>query len=161
MSSLAIHFSSARDDWSTPWDFFKAQETQFGPFDLDVCATPENAKCPRFFTREQNGLEQPWTGRCWMNPPYGREIGLWVKKAAEEVRENAECVVCLLPARTDTAWWHDYVARFAVRVVFVRGRITFAGAQNSAPFPSAVVVFKNMAVMADKEVCFGWRSFVA
>lgn len=143
MTNLAIHFSSVKHDWSTPWDFFKAQEAEFGPFDLDVCATPENAKCSRFYTREQNGLAQPWTGRCWVNPPFGREIGRWVKKAAEEARHNADCVVCLLPARTDTAWWHDYVAPYAARVVFIRGRITFEGAQNSAPFPSAIVVFKK------------------
>ena len=145
MSSLAVHFSSARQDWATPLDFFKAQEAKFGPFDLDVCATPENTKCAKFYTPEQNGLTLPWTGRCWMNPPYGREIGQWVKKAAEEARKNAEHVVCLLPARTDTAWWHNYVARCATHIVFLRGRIRFEGADSSAPFPSVIVVFKKQS----------------
>lgn len=145
MSKLAVHFSSARQDWGTPWDFFKAQDAKFGPFDLDVCATPENAKCARFYTPEQNGLDRPWTGRCWMNPPFGREIGKWVRKASEEVRKKAECVVCLLPARTDTAWWHDYIERNAARIIFLRGRLTFEGAENSAPFPSVIVVFKKQS----------------
>jgi phage N-6-adenine-methyltransferase len=82
---------------------------RFGPFDLDVCATAENAKCPRFFSPEQDGLQQRWDGRCWMNPPYGRKIGVWVRKAWESALAGAT-VVCLLPARTDTRWWHDYIA---------------------------------------------------
>lgn len=150
MSKLAVHFSSARDDWSTPWDFFRSLDAEFGPFDLDVCATPENAKCAEFYTREQNGLDQPWTGRCWMNPPYGKEIGKWVKKASEEVLKQADCVVCLLPARTDTAWWHEYIERCAVRVVFLRGRIRFEGAKYSAPFPSVIAVFKSRPVKIQK-----------
>lgn len=152
MSALAVHFSSARQDWSTPWEFFKAQEAEFGPFDLDVCATSENAKCARFYTPEQNGLDLPWTGRCWMNPPYGREIGKWVRKASEEIHKQADHVVCLLPARTDTAWWHDYVAPHAERVVFIQGRITFEGADNAAPFPSVIVVFKNNQVITKEDV---------
>ena len=143
MSNLAVHFSSIKQDWSTPWEFFKAQEESYGPFDLDVCATTENSKCLNFYTPEQDGLNQPWVGRCWMNPPYGRGIEHWVKKATEEVQKQAECVVCLLPARTDTAWWHNYVERHAVSIVFIRGRITFEGAKNSAPFPSAIVIFKH------------------
>ena len=143
MSNLVVHFSSRKQDWSTPWEFFKEQEDKYGPFDLDVCATPENAKCANFYTQNQDGLNQPWVGRCWMNPPYGREIGRWVKKATEEVHMLAECVVCLLPARTDTAWWHNYVERSAASIAFIRGRITFEGAINSAPFPSAIVIFKH------------------
>ena len=81
-------------------------------FDLDVCATKENAKCEKYFTKEQDGLSQIWTGNCWLNPPYGRSIGNWVKKAYDSVQaEEANIVVCLLPARTDTRWFHDYCCR--------------------------------------------------
>lgn len=106
-------------------------------------ALPENAKCPRFFTPEQDGLKQVWTGVCWMNPPYGRTIGLWMKKAWESACAGAT-VVCLVPARTDTAWWHDYAARG--RVTFLRARLKFGGHENSAPFPSAVVTFMPPAM---------------
>ena len=141
--NLAVHFSSAKQDWETPWPFFRHMEEKYGPFMLDVCATPANAKCKRFYTRKENGLLQPWFGKSWMNPPYGREIRAWVKKASEEVRKNAEQVVCLLPARTDTAWWHEYVERHAHHISFIRGRITFAGARHAAPFPSVLVIFKK------------------
>ena len=134
-----VHFSSASDDWATPQDFFDKMSSVWGPFDLDVCASPGNAKCRRFFTKEDNGLSKDWLGRCWMNPPYGRAIGAWMKKAYEESLRGAQVVVCLVPARTDTAWWHDYAAKG--QVTFIRGRIKFGGHQNSAPFPSAVVVF--------------------
>lgn len=134
-----VHFSSASDDWPTPEDFFRACDREFGPLRLDVCASAENAKCPRYFTREDDGLSKPWNGRVWMNPPYGREIGKWVKKAFESAKSGAKVVVCLLPARTDTAWWHDYVSQGSVR--FIRGRLKFGGHKNSAPFPSALVVF--------------------
>lgn len=140
---MNVHFSSASDDWATPADFFKAADDEFGPLLLDVCASPLNAKCVRFFTREDNGLAQVWGGRCWMNPPYGREIGKWVKRAREAAESGeAERVVCLLPARTDTAWWHDHISRAAV-VRFLRGRLKFGGCKNSAPFPSVLVVFKR------------------
>lgn len=137
----AVHFSSATDLWATPPDFFANLHAEFG-FQIDVCAIPENAKCPWFFSPEENGLEQVWRGVCWMNPPYGRQIGKWVKKAHDSARENGATVVCLLPARTDTRWWHEYVAH-AADVRFVRGRLKFGGSRNSAPFPSAVVVFKE------------------
>ena len=129
--------SSATDMWSTPQDFFDALNREFG-FTLDVCATPENAKCRQFFTKEQDGLSQNWTGTVWMNPPYGREIGKWVRKAYETGKRGYN-VVCLLPARTDTAWWHDYCVKGEIR--FIRGRIKFSGNKWNAPFPSAVVVF--------------------
>ena len=133
-----LHFSSATDLWATPQAFFDSVSAEF-PFEIDVCALPENAKCSRYFTPEQDGLVQTWRGVCWMNPPYGREIGKWVKKAFESAQEGAT-VVCLLPARTDTAWWHDYVQQGEVR--FLRGRLKFGGQKNSAPFPSALVVFR-------------------
>jgi len=135
---MIVHFSSKSDMWSTPQDTFDALADEFGPFDLDVCATPENAKCSRYYTKEDDGLAHPWYGRCWMNPPYGREIKAWMRKAYEESQRGAT-VVCLVPARTDTAWWHDYAMNGEVR--FLRGRLKFGNAKNAAPFPSAVVVF--------------------
>ncbi|WP_243137294.1 phage N-6-adenine-methyltransferase [Desulfofundulus thermobenzoicus] len=133
-------FSSQTGEWETPASFFAVLNSEFR-FTLDVCARPENAKCPRFFSPEQDGLRQSWAGEiCWMNPPYGREIGKWVRKAFEEARRGA-VVVCLLPSRTDTRWWHNYVMR-AAEIRFVIGRLRFGGAPGSAPFPSAVVVFR-------------------
>lgn len=132
-------FSSATDLWETPQWLFDRLNDQYH-FELDVCALPENAKCDRYFTPEQDGLQQEWTGVCWMNPPYGREIGKWVRKAYESAQAGAT-VVCLLPARTDTAWWHDYVMHG--EITFLRGRLKFGNSKNSAPFPSAIVVFRK------------------
>ena len=136
---MNVHFSSRKDDWATPWPLFRACEKAYGPFSLDVCATAANAKCVRFFNPEDNGLIQPWHGVCWMNPPYGREIGHWVEKAVAEA-QNGSRVVCLLPARTDTAWWHGSVLPHG-HVHFLRGRVRFEGAKHPAPFPSSIVVF--------------------
>jgi len=130
-------FTSTTDLWATPQGFFDEYNNIY-QFDLDVCATPENAKCPRYFTKEQDGLKQEWGGVCWMNPPYGREIGKWVMKAYQSSLRGG-VVVCLLPARTDTAWFHDYCTKGNIK--FIRGRLKFGGAKNSAPFPSMVVVF--------------------
>ena len=135
----SVHFSSATDLWSTPDDFYKACDKRFGPFTLDVCATADNAKCARYFTQADDGLAQSWyPARFWMNPPYGRTIGLWMAKAYRESLRGA-FGVCLVPARTDTAWWHDYAMKGSVE--FIRGRLKFGGHKNSAPFPSALVVF--------------------
>ena len=134
--------SSLSDQWGTPQDFFDVLDAEFG-FTLDVCASEWNHKCDRFFTEEDNGLLQVWDGVCWMNPPYGREIGKWMAKAVVPWRRGAT-VVCLVPARTDTAWWHDYAMLGEVR--FLRGRLKFVsldGVKSSAPFPSAVVVFRG------------------
>lgn len=144
--SASVHFSSASDEWPTPQDFFDKCNAEFGPLDLDVCATAENAKCLRYFTKADDGLAQVWSGRVWMNPPYGREIGAWMAKAWRSSQAGA-LVVCLVPARTDTAWWHDYAAKGTVR--FIRGRLKFGGHKNSAPFPSALVVFSPQ----NNEVC--------
>jgi phage N-6-adenine-methyltransferase len=139
--------SSKSIEWATPRSFFDPLEREFN-FDLDVCATQENKKCLAYFCRMVDGLSQPWAGRrCWMNPPYGREIGHWMRKALLESMKGA-LVVCLVPARTDTAWWHDYATRGEIR--FIRGRITFDGAPHPAPFPSAIVIFRPVPV--EKEV---------
>lgn len=133
-----VHFSSATDLWSTPQKLFDELDNEFH-FTLDVCALPENAKCEQFYGPADNGLLQTWIGTCWMNPPYGRAIGKWVAKAHQEAREGVT-VVALLPARTDTQWWHEYVCK-ASEIRYLRGRLRFGNATNSAPFPSAVVVF--------------------
>lgn len=130
-------FSSATDRWATPQDLFDELNKTF-TFETDVCATIENAKCANFYTPEQDGLSQEWCGFCWMNPPYGRQIGKWMRKAYESSLKGAT-VVCLVPARTDTAWWHDYAVHG--EITFLRGRLKFGNAKNSAPFPSAIVVF--------------------
>ena len=132
-----VHFSSESVLWATPQEFFDRYDARFG-FEIDVCATPENAKCPRFFTEDDDGLSQEWEGICWMNPPYGRTISAWMKKAFESANSGAT-VVCLVPARTDTKWWHDYAMHG--KIEFIRGRLKFGGHSNSAPFPSAVVIF--------------------
>jgi len=134
-----LMFSSTTTEWSTPQDFFDKLNVEFG-FTTDVCATAENAKCKHYFSPEQDGLAQTWSGACWMNPPYGRQISAWVKKAWESSQAGA-VVVCLLPARTDTAYWHDYCMKGEIR--FIRGRLKFGGCKNSAPFPSAVVIFRR------------------
>ncbi|MDR2820409.1 MAG: phage N-6-adenine-methyltransferase [Desulfovibrio sp.] len=138
---MNVHFSSRKNDWATPWALFRHWDAVQGPFSLDVCASAENAKCERYFSPEQDGLAHAWDGVCWMNPPYGRAIGRWIGKAAAEVRAGrARRVVCLIPARTDTIWWHEYIMPRGV-VHFLRGRVRFEGALYPAPFPSAVVVF--------------------
>lgn len=136
---MSVHFSSKTDLWATPQDFFDRYNAQY-KFELDVCASAENAKCQRYFTIENDGLSQDWHGVCWMNPPYGREIYNWMKKAYESSL-NGAIVVCLVPARTDTKWWHEYAMKGHIE--FIRGRLKFGNAKNSAPFPSAVVVFKH------------------
>jgi phage N-6-adenine-methyltransferase len=123
--------------WSTPQDFFDELDQEFG-FTLDVCATDESAKCATWFTEREDGLSQPWTGTCWMNPPYGEGIGAWIAKAHDSATKGAT-VVCLVPARVDTGWWWNYCRYGDVR--FLRGRLKFGDGANSAPFPSAVVVF--------------------
>lgn len=133
-------FSSATDNWATPQDFFDTLNREFG-FTLDPCADVDNAKCKKFFTREQDGLAQSWGGETvFCNPPYGREIGKWVKKAHEESRKPDTVVVMLIPARTDTAWFHDFIYHSAKEIRFIRGRLKFGGASAGAPFPSMVVV---------------------
>jgi phage N-6-adenine-methyltransferase len=135
-----VHFSSATDRWETPWLLFRQLDAQFH-FEVDVCALPENAKCRRFYSPDDDGLAQPWQGVCWMNPPYGRNIGRWVEKAYESAAAGDAVVVCLVPARTDTSWWHRHVMA-ASEVWLVAGRVRFGNAKAGAPFPSAIVVFR-------------------
>lgn len=139
-NNLAVHFSSETGEWSTPQELFDLLNKEFN-FELDVCATKENRKCKLFFDEKKNGLTKSWAGqRCFMNPPYGREIGQWVEKA---YRGGADIVVALLPSRTDTKWFHEFIYKKKnVEVRFLKGRLKFGTSTNSAPFPSMVVIFK-------------------
>jgi len=137
---MSVHFSSKTDLWSTPQDFYDKVNAEFN-FTLDVCATDDNAKCAVYYTKESDGLLQPWNGTCWMNPPYGREISLWMAKALQSSRREGTTVVCLVPARTDTKWWHEYAMQGEIR--FIKGRLKFGNSKNSAPFPSALVIFQG------------------
>ena len=165
MSNLEVHFTNKSNEWETPRSLFKELDDEFN-FTIDVCATKESAKCERFYTKQTNGLAQSWENEvAFMNPPYGREIGAWVEKAYRESL-NGAVVVCLIPARTDTRYWHDYIFPNA-EIRFLKGRVKFLnsgeeveyieqlglfGEEKSevvssdgdmpAPFPSAVVIFK-------------------
>lgn len=136
-------FSSNSNEWATPTNFFAELDAEFH-FTLDPCATKENAKCERYFTKEQDGLTRSWhereRERVFVNPPYGREIGKWVKKAYEESK-YCETVVMLIPARTDTSYFHDFIYHKAKEIRFIRGRLHFNDSPQGAPFPSMVVVF--------------------
>lgn len=130
---------NTRKDWGTPQRFFDELHKEFN-FTLDVCATEETAKCPRYFTQETDGLKQDWSGEtCWMNPPYGRDIATWIRKAAT----SRATVVCLVPCRTDSRWWHQWIMQ-ADEIRFIRGRLKFTGAEDGAQFPSAVVIFRGV-----------------
>ena len=136
-----VLFSSKTGNWATPQDFFNKLNWRFGPFTLDPCADSNNSKCTKYFTESDNGLSESWEGfTSFVNPPYGRGIDKWIRKAFEESRKNNTKVVMLIPARTDTKYWHQYVMQ-ADEIYFVKGRLKFGDSENSAPFPSAVVVF--------------------
>lgn len=136
-----LMFSSKSDMWETPQYLFDRLDRKFH-FDIDVCATEENAKCKRYYTKEQDGLSQEWKGICWCNPPYGREIIKWVRKASISAK-NGATIVMLIPARTDTKWFHEYIYKKEnVNIKFIKGRLKFGTAQNAAPFPSMLVLFK-------------------
>lgn len=135
-------FSSETCEWETPQSLFDQINSEFH-FTLDVCATPKNAKCDRFFTRAEDGLKQFWGhDTVWCNPPYGREVGKWVQQAFDTHWVNSNTIVMLLPARTDTKWFHRYIYGKA-EIRFLRGRIKFSGSKNSAPFPSMIVIFRG------------------
>jgi len=139
--NTAVMFSSETDLWATPQEFFDKLNSEFN-FTLDPCATPENAKCSKYYTVKEDGLKQDWGGEVvFCNPPYGRAIKDWVKKCYEESGEPDTTVVMLIPARTDTSYFHDYIYHKAREIRFIRGRLKFGNATNSAPFPSMVVVF--------------------
>lgn len=135
-------FSSKKDDWTTPPEFFQQLDNEFH-FTLDAASSEENHLCKNYFTIETDGLSQNWGGhKVFCNPPYGRQIGKWVQKAWEEAKKPNTTIVMLLPARTDTKWFHNYIYHQA-KIRFIKGRLKFGGAKNSAPFPSMVVIWDN------------------
>lgn len=141
MANLGVHFSSATNEWATPQALFDALNEKYA-FTLDPCSDGLNAKCSKFFTEKDDGLSQDWSqDTVFMNPPYGRAIGDWIRKAYEESVKGAT-VVCLIPSRTDTRYWHDYVMK-ADEICLIRGRVKFGGSKQSAPFPSAIITFSG------------------
>ncbi len=142
MTNLKVHFSSKTDMWATPQDFFDKLNEDFS-FTLDPCATSENAKCDKFFTEEDNGLVQNWGGECvFCNPPYGRVLKDWVEKCSNEAKKENTQIVLLIPARTDTRYFHEFIYKKPnVEIRFIKGRLKFGEATNSAPFPSMLVIF--------------------
>lgn len=132
-------YMSNKDEWETPQPVFDKLDGEFH-FTLDPCASDENKKCDKYFTKEIDGLIQSWSDdTVYMNPPYGKELAKWVRKAFEE-SQNGTVVVCLIPSRTDTRFWHEFVMR-AREIRFVTPRLSFVGSDNKAPFPASVVVF--------------------
>lgn len=139
--SLKMMFSSATDMWATPQSFFDELNNEFH-FTLDPCATKANAKCNKFYTIDEDGLQQDWKGEVvFCNPPYGKMISSWVRKCSQESKKPNTTVVALLPARTDTRYFHDYIYGKAKEIRFIKGRLKFGDSKNSAPFPSMVVIF--------------------
>jgi site-specific DNA-methyltransferase (adenine-specific) len=134
-----VYHRQLKTEWETPQWFFDQYNAEFG-FTLDVCASPLNAKCARYFTRDQDGLAQPWEVVCWMNPPYGRAVDRWLAKAHASAQAGAT-VVCLVKAGTDTQWWHTFKP-LASDVRFVEKRLKFGDAENTAAFPSVVMIFR-------------------
>lgn len=138
-----VLFSTGKDDWETPQDFFLKMDNEFH-FTLDACANDLNHKCPLYFNEETDGLKQDWSGHVvWVNPPYSQKVqDKWVKKCFEESKKSV--VVMLIPARTDTKRFHKYIYNQpGVEIRFIEGRLKFVGAENHAPFPSMVVIFNR------------------
>jgi site-specific DNA-methyltransferase (adenine-specific) len=135
-------FTSESENWSTPQDLFDSLNYIFN-FTLDPCADPSNTKCKKYFTKEINGLSKDWGGhKVFCNPLYGRDnTGLWIKKCYEESKKPGTIVVALVPARTDTKWFHEYIYPSHAQIFFIKGRMKFGGSKNAAPFPSMIVIF--------------------
>lgn len=147
----SVMFSSATDNWATPQGFFDKLNREFG-FTLDPCADENNHKCDVYYTKEQNGLTKNWGGeRVFCNPPYGKDIGKWVQKCYEESQKENTLVVMLIPARTDTRYFHEFIYGKA-EIRFIRGRLKFGNSQNAAPFPSMVVIFGGETPSVEKEL---------
>ena len=159
----ALHFTTSDpNDWSTPRPFFEELTSRWGPFALDVCALPHNAKCDTYYTPEINGLAQPWHGSVWCNPPYGHgHIPQWLAKAVEEIRAG-RCTqaVFLVPSATDTAWFHDFCVAHASAIVFIRNRLHFSNPERTGrgSHPSMVVIFKPKSLDRHSP---RWKTLVA
>ena len=132
--------STFKLDWETPQWLFDKLDAEFH-FTLDAAADDSNHKCERYYTKETDGLKSPWAGVVWCNPPYGKQIKKWVEKAWAE-KCNCETIVLLIPARTDTLWFHNYILGKA-EIRFIKGRLRFSGCAVNAPFPSMVVIYRQ------------------
>jgi site-specific DNA-methyltransferase (adenine-specific) len=140
-------FSSKNFDWETPQWLYDQLDKEFH-FTCDVCATKENAKHINFYSIENDGLSKTWEGVCYCNPPYGRNVKHWVKKARDESQSGHAKVVMLVPARTDVKWFHDFIYRETNREIrFLKGRLKFGKSNNSAPFPSMIVIFQKYTIL--------------
>jgi site-specific DNA-methyltransferase (adenine-specific) len=140
-----ILFSSSSDEWVTPDLLYNKLNEEF-KFDLDPCSTDENAKCIEHFTKEDNGLSKDWRGRrVFCNPPYS-EINKWVEKAYYETCKDNTLVVMLIPSRTDTKYFHNFIYN-RTEIRFIKGRLKFSNSKNSAPFPSMVVIFRGANII--------------
>lgn len=139
-------FTSLSGEWETPNDLYEQLDRVFR-FNLDAAATKENSKA-QFYC--ENGLEGNWWGNVFLNPPYGREIGSWMQKVLEQ-RWHTTVIVALVPSRTDTQWWHDCVMK-ADRIHFIKGRLKFSGHKNSAPFPSAIIIWKGYGYIPNDDI---------
>ena len=141
--------TSNKDDWETPQSLFDKLNAIYN-FTLDTAASDSNAKYEHYYTIKEDGLKQKLSGRVFCNPPYGRSIKEWIKKASDEAK-NCEVIVMLMPARTDTIYFHDYIYRKQnVSVEFLRGRLKFEDkgvAKHPCPFPSMIVVIKGGCIM--------------
>lgn len=152
---MKVHYSSEKQTWETPQNFFDKLNDKFG-FTLDSCAEDETAKVDRYYTIEQDALQQDWDGVVWCNPPYGREQIKFINKALNESVKNNSTVVLLIPARPDTKVWQDVIFPNANVICFVRGRLRFGNATENAPFPCAVIVFggdKNLINLSEFGHC--------
>lgn len=150
MKNIKPLFSSNSDEWETPKSVFDALDAEFN-FTLDPCATEENHKCDLYFTKQQNGLSKSWGGQTvFCNPPYS-QIGLWVEKAFREGGKDNTIVVLLIPSRTDTKYFHNFIYHRS-EIRFIRGRLKFGEAKNSAPFPSMVVIFRGPMLRKEKRI---------
>jgi len=141
-----LMFSSNDNSWATPQDFFDKLNEEFN-FTLDPCATPQTAKCKKFYTKHDDGLSKDWAGETvFVNPPYGREIGKWVKKCYEESLKPNTTIVILMPSRTDTLYFHRYILDKS-QIRFIKGRLKFVDSVGNcfspAPFPSMIVIFNG------------------
>ena len=148
---MKVHYSSDKQTWETPQDFFDKLDSIYG-FTLDACAEDKPAKVLNYFTIEDDALTQDWKGVVWCNPPYGREQIKFINKALNESKKHDSTVVLLIPARPDTKVWQDIIFPNASNICFVRGRLKFGGAEYNAPFPCALVVFGDVLDISD----FGW-----
>lgn len=149
MSVNAALSASASDEWAAPQNYFDVIDERYGPFLLDVCATPQNAKCERFYTREKDGLANPWSANNWMNPPCGCDIGSWIKRASDEAK-NGNTTIALLPARIDTRLFHEYI-NGKHEFHLLCGCPEFGGGRSGAPFSVMLVIFRPTAPKRGRE----------